>query len=88
MDQGVIRCLKAHYRKQLVKLILRSLDSNKPLPKVSLLTALQLLASARNEVSQTAIVNCLIRKFESLLMRDKVEKCKRVKITSYFAKEK
>ena len=43
MDQGVIRCLKAHYRKRLVKLILRSLDSNKPLPKVSLLTALQLL---------------------------------------------
>ena len=88
MDQGVIRCLKAHYRKWLVKLILRSLDSNKPLPKVSLLTALQLLASAWNEVSQTAIVNCLIRKFESLLMRDKVEKCEGVKITSYFAKEK
>ena len=40
MDQGVIRCLKAHYRKRLVKLILRSLDSNKPLLKVSLLTAL------------------------------------------------
>ena len=88
MDQGVIRCLKAHYRKQLVKLILRSLDSNKPLPKVSLLTALQLLVSAWNEVSQTTIVNCLIRKFETLLMRDKVEKCKQVKITSYFVKEK
>ena len=58
MDQGVIRCLKAHYRKRLVKLILRSLDSNKPLPKVSLLTALQLLVSAWNEVSQTTIVNC------------------------------
>ena len=58
MDQGIIRCLKAHYRKRLVKLILRSLDSNKPLPKVSLLTALQLLLSAWNEVSQTAIINC------------------------------
>ena len=58
MDQGVIRCLKAHYRKQLVKLILRSLDSNKPLPKVSLLTALQLLVSAWNEVSETTVVNC------------------------------
>ena len=56
MDQGVIRCLKVHYRKRLVKLILRSLDSNKPLPKVSLLTALQLLVSAWNEVSQTTIV--------------------------------
>ena len=58
MDQGVIRRLKAHYRKRLVKLILRSLDSNKTLPKVSLLTALQLLVSAWNEVSQTTIVNC------------------------------
>ena len=53
MDQGIIRCLKANrkYRKRLVKLILPSLDSNKPLPKVSLLTALQLLALAWNEVS-------------------------------------
>ena len=58
MDQGVIRCLKAHYRKRLVKLILRSFDSNKPLPKVSLLTALQLLVSAWNKVSQTTIDNC------------------------------
>ena len=57
MNQSVIRCLKAHYKKRLVKLILRSLDSNKPLPKVSLLTALQLLVSAWNEVSQTTIAN-------------------------------
>ena len=28
MNQGVIRCLKAHYKKRLVKLILHSLDSN------------------------------------------------------------
>ena len=40
MDQGVIRCLKDHYSKRLEKLILRSLDSNKSLPKVSFLTAL------------------------------------------------
>ena len=58
MDQDVIRCVKAHYRKRLVKLILRSLNSNNPLAKVSLLTALQLLASAWNEVSQTTFANC------------------------------
>ena len=58
MDQGIIRCLKADCRKRLVKLILRSLDSKKPLPKVSLLTALQLLASVWNKVSQATIVNC------------------------------
>ena len=57
MNQSVIKCLRAHYRKRLVKLILRSLDSNKPLPKVSLLAALQLLAAAWNEVSQTTIAN-------------------------------
>ena len=58
MDQGVIRCLKAHYRKRLVKLVLCNLDSNKPLPKISLITALQLLVSAWNEVSKATIVNC------------------------------
>ena len=30
----------------------------------------------------------LINKFETLLTRDKIEKCKQVKITSYFAKKK
>ena len=30
----------------------------------------------------------LINKFETLLIRDKVEKCKQVKTTSYFVKEK
>ena len=30
----------------------------------------------------------LINKFETLLTRDKVEKCKQVKIASYFVKEK
>ena len=30
----------------------------------------------------------IINKFETLLTRDKVEKCKQVKIMSYFAKEK
>ena len=58
MDQGVIRCLKAYYRKRLVGLILRNLDRNKSLPKVTLLTALQMLVSAWNEVSETTIVNC------------------------------
>ena len=58
MDEGIIRCLKAHYRKRLVKLILHSLNSNKPLLKVLLLRALQLLVSAWKEVSQTTIINC------------------------------
>ena len=58
MDQGIIRCLKANYRKRLVELILCSRDSSKPLPKVSLLTALKLLVSTWNGVNQTTNVNC------------------------------
>ena len=40
---------------QTIRLV--SLDSNKLLPKVSLLTALQLLVSAGNKNGQTTIVN-------------------------------
>lgn len=32
MDQGVIRGLKAHYQKQYVRKLIRSLDKNAPLP--------------------------------------------------------
>ena len=79
MDQGLVRCLETHYRKRLVKLILGSLDCNKPLPKLSLLTALQLLISAWNEVSQTTIVNCFKKADEEILQEatqtenDKIE---------------
>ena len=58
MDQSIIRCLEANYSKRLVKFILRSLDSNQPLSKVSLLTTLQLLAPAWNELSPATIFNC------------------------------
>ena len=58
MDQGVIKCLKAHYRKRLVRLILCDLDSNKPLPKISLIKGLQLLVSAWNDGSKATVVNC------------------------------
>ena len=37
MDQGVIRSLKAHYRKKVVRLCIKAVESNKPLPKISIL---------------------------------------------------
>ena len=46
MDQGVIRSLNAHYRKRFVRVILTHLDQEKPIPKISLLKAMQLLVSA------------------------------------------
>ena len=45
MDQGIIRSLKVHYRKRVVRVILTHLDQGNPIPKISLLKAMQLLAS-------------------------------------------
>ena len=46
MDQGVIRSLKAHYRKKVVRLSIKAVESNKPLPKISILQAMKHLVSS------------------------------------------
>ena len=42
IDQGVIRSLKAHYRRRIVRLCIKSLDENKPLPKITPLQAMKI----------------------------------------------
>ena len=46
MDQGVIKCLKAHYRRLLVRLMIQRLDGGQDLPKISIFFALQLLVAS------------------------------------------
>ena len=58
MDQGVIRSLKAKYRKNMVRKIIRNLEKNKALPTISILNGMQMLVSAWNSVSIETIVNC------------------------------
>ena len=58
MDQGVIRSLKAHYRKKVVRLCIKAMESNKPLPKINILQAMKHLVSSWNVVSKENIVNC------------------------------
>ena len=59
MDQGVIKCLKAHYRKRLVRLMIQCLDQGQDFPpKISILLALQLLVASWNSVGKAIIVNC------------------------------
>ena len=58
MGQGVIRSLKAHYRKKVVRLCIKAVESNKPLPKISILQAMKHLVSSWNVVSKETIVNC------------------------------
>ena len=58
MDQGVIGSLKPHYRRRIVCLCIKSLDQNKPLPKITILHAMKNLVSSWNAVSEETIVNC------------------------------
>ena len=58
MDQGVIKCVKAHYRRRLDKLMIQRLDQGQDLPKISILLALQLLVASWNNVGKATIVNC------------------------------
>ena len=58
MDQGVIRSLKTKYRTNIVRKIIRSLEKNKTLPKISLLHGMQMLVSAWNALTTETIVNC------------------------------
>ena len=58
MDQGVIKCLKAFYRRRLVNLMIKRLEQGQDLPKISILRALQLLVASWNDVTKTTIVNC------------------------------
>ena len=37
LDQGVLRSLKPHYRKKVARLCIKAVESNKPLPKISIL---------------------------------------------------
>ena len=58
MDQGVIKCLKAFYRRRLVNLMKKRLEQGQDVPNISILRALQRLVASWNDVTKTSIVNC------------------------------
>ena len=58
MGQGVIQSLEVHYRRRIVCLCTKSLNKNKPLPKITILQAMKNLVSSWNAVSEESIVNC------------------------------
>ena len=58
MDQGVIRSLKARYRRKIVGLCIKVVDKNKPLQKDSIFQPMKDLAASWNAVSKEAVVNC------------------------------
>ncbi|XP_065642738.1 tigger transposable element-derived protein 4-like [Hydra vulgaris] len=65
MDQGVIRSLKAQYRHKIVRLCIKAVDKNEPMPKISILQAMKDLVSSWNAVSKETVINCF-KKAEEL----------------------
>lgn len=57
MDQGVIRCLKAHYRRHFMLRMIKAVDSGEPF-SLSLLDSFKLLAQSWEEVTPKTIRNC------------------------------
>ena len=57
MDQGVIRSLKHHYRKQVIRKHLHAIDNDQE-AKINVLDALYFLQQAWNSVTQQMIASC------------------------------
>ena len=58
MDQGVMQSLKAHFRRRIVRLCIKALDENRPVPKITILQAMKSFVSSWNAVSKETIANC------------------------------
>jgi hypothetical protein len=60
MDQGIIRALKTHFRKNLVLKIIESLDEGacSEYPKITILDAILMIYDAWTKITQRTIFNC------------------------------
>ena len=58
MDQGVIRSLKAKYRAKMIRKYINAIDSNKELPKITILDAMVMLEQSWSMLPGTTITNC------------------------------
>ena len=56
-DQGIIQCLKVHYRHQLLMKTVTAMDSGKDL-KITVLDAMQWMKVAWDKVTPTTVANC------------------------------
>ena len=64
MNHGKIRSLKADYRKKVVRLYIKAVESNKPFPEISILQAMKhLVSSSWNAVLKETTVNCFTKSY-------------------------
>ena len=58
MDQGVIRSLKAKYRAKVIRKYINAMESNKELPKITILDAMAMLEQSWSTLPDTTVINC------------------------------
>ena len=72
MGQGVIRSVKAKYRRNIIQRLIRAVDMKKAFLKPSILDSIQLLQSPWSKLSETIIKNCFrkeIRQKKQLMIK-------------------
>ena len=57
MDQGVIRSLKAKYRAKVIRKYINAMESNKELPKITILDAMAMLEHSWSALPDTTVIN-------------------------------
>ena len=59
MDQGVIRSLKAHYCRKILRLCIKALYKNMSLPKITITEAMENLSFVWSGLPAQTIMHCL-----------------------------
>ena len=57
MDQGTIKCIKAHSYRNLVRVSIKTFDQTEDLPKISVVPSLQLPTVSWNDVIKATVFN-------------------------------
>ena len=58
MDQGVIQSLKAKYPPKVIRKYINAMESDKELPKITILDAVAMLKQSWCELPDITIINC------------------------------
>ena len=61
ITEGVIQQLKCKYISRIVQKNIRAIDTGKQTPSISVLEAIKMLVLSSIEVSETSIINCLLK---------------------------
>ena len=63
MEQGVIRSLKAHYRKNVTRLCIKAVEINRTLLKINILQPMKHLTLSWKVVSKETIISCFKKSY-------------------------